>query len=266
MKITFDKFPALRLLDEKQKIIIGLCEDDASDDKATKSLLTTVRSILPVYRERFLSSINIISSKFGDAAHKAKSSLMPLFVDFENTKDEEIIIQGTYIYKKLVTFCYINSFTGEKVVISFLRSGALAMFFQCDDSESYGRWWASKSYELADLENSVVIPILQSVAAFGMFKSYADVETEVVNLNKKIKPIGEDEPIYNKIPFPVTWLNCNWFTNIIRSEGFGVRGHFRFQRVGPGRRQIKMVEVKPYRKSGYHRRAQKVIEAEEAAG
>jgi hypothetical protein len=263
MKITFDKFPPLRLLENKQSLVIGLSKQDASSERAIK-VLDIVRFIIPVYRERFLSSINVISSKFGIAAHKAKSSLIPLYSDFENTKDEEIIIQGTYIYNKTVTFCYINSITEEKVVISFFSSGALALLFYSDKSKFTGGYWTSKAYGQLESENMVAVPIIQSVIAFGMFKSYAEVETEVVNLNKKIKPIGEDEPIYNKVPFQITWLNCNWFINIIRTEGFGVRGHFRFQRVGEGRRKIKLVEVKPYMKHGYHRRAQKVIEAEES--
>lgn len=65
--------------------------------------------------------------------------------------------------------------------------------------------------------------------------------------------------VINTLPFPVTIVDSNWNVTSIRTEGFGVRGHFAIRWTGEGRSVAKMVFIEPYQKEGYVRHAKKDI-------
>ncbi len=261
MRISYEKFPALRFLDKSQDQVFGFSPEDYND-KNVKNTIPFLLKGVDRYRDKFKLSINVISEKFAKSAEIASKSLLPLFYDVLESNKEEIIISGTFIYKKNIVMCYINSKTKEVALFGFTQSGCLYAFsLPTIDNMSYS--WHSPYFFKGQEE--VITGILRYVICFSMFKAYATVETEVVNLNKKIKPAEENEPLYNAIPFPVTWLNCNWFTNIIRSQGFGVRGHFRLQPIKVnGEWTRELIWINPFQKNGYTRKATIVLNEEES--
>ena len=58
-------------------------------------------------------------------------------------------------------------------------------------------------------------------------------------------------------------VNTNWNTTTIRLDEFSVRGHFRLQPCGVGRKNYKYVYIEPYTKGGIKRLAQKKTVKEE---
>ena len=52
-------------------------------------------------------------------------------------------------------------------------------------------------------------------------------------------------------------VNTNWNTTIIRIDEFSVKGHYRLQPYGVGRKQYKYIFIEPYTKGGIKRLAQK---------
>jgi hypothetical protein len=63
----------------------------------------------------------------------------------------------------------------------------------------------------------------------------------------------------NKSRFNVIQVNSNWNTEIINVNTFGVRGHYRLQGCGTGRREYRFVWVNPYEKGLLHRLSQKEL-------
>jgi hypothetical protein len=61
--------------------------------------------------------------------------------------------------------------------------------------------------------------------------------------------------IKNDFSFLLTLVNSRWNTTTIRTEQFGVRGHFRLQPRGVSRQDYEMIFIEPYTKNGYIRRA-----------
>lgn len=57
---------------------------------------------------------------------------------------------------------------------------------------------------------------------------------------------------------PVTIVDSKWNITSIRTESFGVSGHFALRWTGKGRAFPKMVFIEPYEKSGYMRKAKKL--------
>lgn len=64
--------------------------------------------------------------------------------------------------------------------------------------------------------------------------------------------------ILNDFDFPVTIVNSRWNITTIRTEQFGVSGHFRVQPKGKGRSEYEVIFIDPYVKNGYKRTAKNI--------
>ena len=78
-------------------------------------------------------------------------------------------------------------------------------------------------------------------------------EPEILHLAAGKKYGTRKQGHYNASSFPVTIVDSTWNKYIVRTEGFGVAGHFRMQRCGKGNADLKLTWIKPYQKQGYVR-------------
>ena len=82
------------------------------------------------------------------------------------------------------------------------------------------------------------------------FKSYANVETKILQPHQRPREILCS--YRNNTDFPVTFLDSKWFTNLVKSEGFNVRGHFRLQpKKKDGKWTRELIWINEYHKTGY---------------
>ena len=88
-----------------------------------------------------------------------------------------------------------------------------------------------------------------------VFKKYAPIETNIVKPSKGTKS-KRKKGCQSKIEINV--IDSNWFKNIIRSEGFSVKGHFTLRACGIGRKERRLVWINPFEKKGYTRTAKMV--------
>lgn len=82
------------------------------------------------------------------------------------------------------------------------------------------------------------------------FLKYCDTETKIIQPKERYRDDHKNKYI-NETNLPVEILDSRWFTTIVRSEGFGVRGHLRLQPYGPGRSMKRWIYIEDYEKSGY---------------
>lgn len=82
---------------------------------------------------------------------------------------------------------------------------------------------------------------------------YADVESKVINAQKKEHHVGVK--YLNETNRKIEILDSTYFTTISRTEGFGVRGHFRFQPYGIDMKERRLQWINEYQKTGYTKRA-----------
>ena len=92
---------------------------------------------------------------------------------------------------------------------------------------------------------------MYSLLCFFFFSENTEV---VVGPGKKYGTKKEGK-IINKLPFDITVVNSNWNVTSIRTDEFGVRGHFAMRWTGTGRTTPKMVFIEPFTKNGYVRKA-----------
>jgi hypothetical protein len=84
-----------------------------------------------------------------------------------------------------------------------------------------------------------------------------DIEQKVIKPQEKFRENGNKH--YNESKSELIILDCRWFTELIRDIPFLVKGHFRWQPVGEGRTQKKLIWIEDFKKEGYHRKATKLI-------
>lgn len=100
--------------------------------------------------------------------------------------------------------------------------------------------------------------ILINICRMVFFLQYAEVQTKIVNNKTGKKKIGSEKYI-NQTEIPVEVIDSHYYTTIMRTEGFGVRGHMRKQHYGPGRMEWKLIWIQDFEKKGYTRKA-KILE------
>lgn len=174
--------------------------------------------------------------------------------DFQNMEDmlECDPDTGRLVFKK-------NIETPENTYCQFIILGA-----KCDTLQAYvdtregiyfitkepGLWGAARSAE----EYLMVRAGLMIL--YELFKKYAKVETKIVNRKSRNKSV-EGEKCINETEFDLNYVDCTWFTTIIRTEGFKVRGHFRLQpkKDAFGEWTRELIYINEFEKHGYTRKA-----------
>lgn len=100
-----------------------------------------------------------------------------------------------------------------------------------------------------------------TVVTYELFKQYAELETAYVDRDKRPRQkVGKEKFLSKDFPYKIDIITSNWFTEIVRSKGFSVRGHFRLQPCGKGREERKLIWINPFEKDGYTLRARKTIQ------
>lgn len=106
--------------------------------------------------------------------------------------------------------------------------------------------------------NDNVMGTFDAILVYHLFKKYAPIE-EIVSTRERRG--HRDLPEIRTLN-EVSFLDCSWYTTVIRNEGFSVKGHFRLQPCGPGRSEKKLIYIHEFQKHGYHRRARLLLENE----
>lgn len=105
--------------------------------------------------------------------------------------------------------------------------------------------------------NSLFTTLLVQLA----FIKYAPVENKVVGTNQRVNTV--ECKYINSTRHPVKVFDCTWFTKLVKSEGFNVRGHFRFQPCGKGKKDRTLIYINEFKKHGYTREAKRPLTEEE---
>lgn len=93
------------------------------------------------------------------------------------------------------------------------------------------------------------------IAKILTFILLGDIETLFLDPGKSNNKPKNSGKIINTSRVPVTIVDSRWNTIVVRTDGFGVRGHFRLQPCGAGRADRKLVWIAAFEKHGYTRRA-----------
>lgn len=110
------------------------------------------------------------------------------------------------------------------------------------------------SYEYVKSMDAITQEIVKIILATELFLNFAEIETREVHPARQIWD-GPTCLYNNKTKFPITVVDSSWFTTLVSSGAFKVRGHFRLQPHGEGMAKRKLVWINDFQKDGYTRKA-----------
>lgn len=243
MKITERNHPFLKMLREKN---IG-------DSKMYYA--PEVSNKFTELADEYNKKICFVSKEFVEATEKSKRKLFK-----EELLNE--LGEGYYTIVALgVTVCvkYNISKENDWVTAYVIKGDRLLMYYDCSifTNMSYVLPRHINKEELAkDKEelDAYLYSLLANTLSCILFIKYAEIESVEVKSNKKI--IIDKEKTVNDSSSNIHFIDCRWFTELIRSEGFLVSGHFRLQPYKDGK---KLIWINEFVKEGYTSRARKTI-------
>jgi hypothetical protein len=260
MKIT-NKNTALGLLDHIDVHSFRIIDDAGQTTQIEKTAMAF--SIIDKWQNfEFDKKIQYLSEPFYNAYNRSVYKLADVL-------DKEPIDQsGTFIFRanasetntifyKIKTWGAGKNFEMDATVMVFNKDThkdkpALGILAQRRPGMSLAgaRFYASKKAIDAGITSTSVIG---DIFTLLLFLKYCEVETKIISANKKEKHVGIK--YVNETKNNIEVLDSSYFTTIIKSEGFPVNGHFRWQPYGPHLSLKKLIWIDQFEKTGYTRTA-----------
>lgn len=254
---------------------LGVISKDDFDDKKDDII-----NVWTKLSDSFGQNIQYISSPFYEAFKLAQEKLLLLPDLAERISGSS----GTLIIGKY-TFCYNINFatiSAQSLQCFFVfNSNALVAFYHYDLSEvrnfsreeivehlnrhipfnMFEKWWFCKSVKNQFVKDDETCRgyYLGKIWLLLNFIKYATVETKHLPYGQKVKFV--DCKYRNDTKSNITILNSTWFTNLVKSDAFKVRGHFRLQACGEGLKERKLIWINEFQKEGYTAPARKLSQA-----
>jgi hypothetical protein len=267
IKISNRNYPALDMLYKGSLGLMPIFEkDNVFFDSHNIKVFTKNWKF---YINSFKQEINVVSNAFQEASIKAKEKLLALYRDFVEKDTSDFDIKGCYIVGDFVHMVDYQTKKGsqdwELAHFIFTKKGMpISVFIQSEKSEIYQNGWVSSLFGIdnnADIEKWLYGRFFE-VVILKLFKSYADIETKTIFPNSKVKDFHCK--YVNDTRLKLTYLDSKWFTNLVKSEGFSVRGHFRLQpKKKNGEWTKELIWINDFEKTGYTAPARMIKNAEQ---
>jgi len=219
----------------------------------------------------FKQNIYTISESFYKASEKAKEKLLYLIEDIALNDIADYRLYGTFLFFDKVVMIRMEFNKGsdaiEQIIYAFNKDGLPLLFYANSSKIDFQFGWIGRmlsnflkikpqqySADTLNPMTRVFNEWIAQVVIFDLFKSYAQVETKHLPPNSKTKDI--DCKYINDTSLPITYLDSKWFTNLVKSDAFKVRGHFRLQpKKENGRWTKELIWINEFTKQGYTSKA-----------
>ena len=252
MRLSYRNYPILKIMDRRYCKSVEFTSKSEFTDKEIANYFQSIinKGCLcnrPIYylSEEFLKCYLNNEEKLHNLLKQNEQ------LAHECLEDCTIIIKGRCILSNKVTkdrFAFFY-FDGKGTLCNF-RYGTWTQ----------GRYLFTREEDINRMHSSMV-----GFITLMAFKKFASVELCTVEAHSKKKTdLDHQVKVVNDTGIDVTILDSRWFREIIRNEGFKVRGHFRLQpcKDESGNWTRKLIYINEFEKHGYHRRAQISLDKE----
>lgn len=253
MRINYKNYPVLKFIVDGK---LPIDNDQIIPEKA-HTLISELfgRNVIDCRRDIFT-----MSKEFIDSAEKAESKLSVLYKEIiKDSISNPFFGSFIRIDRNIVSMVKVSVTLGKDfiTVLSFDKDGHW-LFFDINSAITHEFPVVYSSIAINGLISNIEDQKdwLYGHVMFYLFKRYAEIETKILEPHKKIRDINCK--YLNEIDLPITYIDSRWFTTIVKSEGFKVRGHFRFQPFGVGLKDRKIIWIEDFEKHGYTAKARKL--------
>jgi hypothetical protein len=186
-----------------------------------------------------------IQETFIDALHFAQDKLAT--EELLNHFDD-----GQYVIKR-GNLSFIALMKNDRITFFTIEDDSIVMFYS--DMKENTLYWLSSQIERDNAQKNperIIRGFKNWIITLLNFIKYADVETKFIKAKSKLNVLRKEGKVVNDSNQDYILLNSTWFTNIVRTEGFLVSGHFRLQPYKNGK---KLIYIDTYEKHGYNSNA-----------
>lgn len=216
-----------------------------------QSIIESFEDVRPLFAKK----IQYISVPFYQAFIKSRHKLAGVFDKEAIETSGTFIVPGennttnTYFYALMTG--YVDDVWQYKIIIMCFHKhkemSKPSLDVMIYDGPEFAKEWIWEGHDVDRTE------WIANIICIIVFMKYCEVETKTVPPGRREKHVGTK--YVNETKQKIEILDSTWFTTLIKSEGFSVGGHFRFQPYGPGLSQKKLIWIEPFEKTGYTRTA-----------
>jgi hypothetical protein len=252
MKINYSTYPILKDLFNESIDSTYLHEGDRESFINYKdSLDVEFKNI----NSEFIKNIFYVSEPFMDSVLNASKKIYEIEKKIIEDPKTSFEFYETYIRPKSGNLLHIKKIL-NLITIKFFwfdkNGGILAYYSFCKHGTNI---WMSKRLNEGKDKEKIVNNAVNVYMDIYFFKKYADVETKLLAPNQKIK-LDTGIKHKNETQLPITYLDSKWFTNLVQSNAFNVRGHLRLQpKIKNGQWIKDPIWIHDFMKHGYTSRA-----------
>lgn len=260
MKISYRTHPVLKLLKSGDFSSVMFFEGDG---EYLSKKMQEIKGSFGITHNSFLQNIKLISKPFAEAINLSCDKMISqeMRKDILSRKSE-----GVLLYDNM-TYCYFISPLGKgDFVLTYFRfakhqdgyvvlTGYVSMS-KIDGVDGLSHYISSEMDSSGLGYQDMAFEYLVELTAILNFIKYAEVETKHLKPKSRTKDI--DCKYINDTDLNITTLDSKWFTTLVKSDAFKVRGHFRLQACGEGMKERKLIWINDFQKEGYTAPARKI--------
>lgn len=257
MKFNYKTYPVLEKVETGKLGVVGFYPEDAKEFHYFQPHL---KEKWGTFAPFFKQKIQAVSNPFYDAMVKAGPKLGANPELFERIKTQSgTMLMGNYS----VCYSILNTEEIFQTVYFIFIKDIIVGFAQevlKENEPGHKAVWLSKPtfniHSVHEIEakhrewQSLILLYLN-------FIKYAEIEVKHLSPNQKIKNIITQHK--NDTKSNIEILDSTWFTTLVKSDAFKVRGHFRLQPCGPGMKDRKLIWINDFEKQGYVRNFKRPI-------
>lgn len=263
MKISYRNQPVLKMLQTKFLGPVAIQSQD--EDELTDELLEEFAKLWKINSAAFNQNVKVLSLPFSQAVAQSGEKLLSGDLIqkalIENTAGTIIINDRTLCYNfektndskiELTYFLFQKTPTEAPQLRSFIYSE----FNGSESPVNTHSYFAKAGIYKQDLALTIQISIQTLIATLNFIK-YADIQVKILPANKRVKDIRCK--YVNDIDSNIAFLDSTWFTTLVKSDAFKVRGHFRLQPKKKNNEWTKeLIWINDFVKTGYTAPARKL--------
>lgn len=261
MKFSYRTHPVLKMLEMDNPIPAITVRTGAKIDTPEVSLfLKQTLKFWPDLRAVVVDKVYHISAPFLDASIQAYPKLVK-----SGVLSEVDSFRGVFIYSRdggnMAIVAEISQVKGALSGMWFLFNGDQLVLGCVPSGRQFGEYAGFADKEaiknLSEFQDcsghSLLAEVASTALGFEIFKRFANTELKELPANTRTEDIRCK--YVNDTNLNITHLDSTWFTTLVKSGAFKVRGHFRLQPCGEGLKDRKLKWIADFGKKGYTRRA-----------
>lgn len=263
MKISYRNQAVLKMLQTNSLGPVAIQSQDKNE--LTDDLLAEFGKLWKINASSFNKNVKVLSEPFAQAVLQSADKLtcgdLIVRAFLENAAGTLVINDRTMCY----SFEKINETVTELTYFLFKKTpteapelrGFIYMELDALDSSANTQTYFAKSaiYQ-GDIALSIELYTKLLVATLNFIK-YADIQVKILPAQKTVKEISCK--YVNDTDSNIQFLDSTWFTTLIKSDAFKVRGHFRLQpKKKNGECATELIWINEFVKTGYTAPARKL--------